>query len=203
MLLLIAGVTVTKMENIGEELKEIVEKDILLIETITEITGNQLEQAILFERALRYSGKMAISELETKAFEYNKEKFKKLSHLVNQELKDAEKITEKTIKAAVSDHARKEFIAIDVHLKVIEKEHMDYEQHVLNVFELLEARHMQEAFELAEKVEEQEDQLKHELRQFLMSVEKFTEESLLITKHEEESAVRLMQGITLFSFIFA
>ncbi len=43
MLLLIAGVAVTKMENIGQELKEIVEKDILLIETITEITGNQLE----------------------------------------------------------------------------------------------------------------------------------------------------------------
>ena len=164
MLLLIAGVAVTKMENIGQELKEIVEKDILLIETITEITGNQLEQAILFERALQYSGKMAISELETKAFEYNKEKFEKLSHLVDQELKDAEKLAEKAIETAVSDHTRKEFIAIDVHLKVIEKEHMDYEQHVLNVFELLEEGHMQEAFELAEKVEEQEDQLKHELR---------------------------------------
>ena len=52
MLLITAGVAITKMNNIGEELKEVTEEDMVLIQAITEITENQLEQAIWFERAL-------------------------------------------------------------------------------------------------------------------------------------------------------
>lgn len=44
-----------KMNQIGEEIVTIAEQDIPLTRSLTEITLNQLEQAINFERALRYA----------------------------------------------------------------------------------------------------------------------------------------------------
>jgi len=72
LMMITAGVAITKMSTIGRELKEIAEQDIPLIEAITEITENQLEQFIWFERALRHGEKMAASGREAKAFEHAK-----------------------------------------------------------------------------------------------------------------------------------
>jgi len=49
----IAGIAVTKMVQIGNELEEIAHEDIPLTEKVTAITLHQLEQAILLERTLR------------------------------------------------------------------------------------------------------------------------------------------------------
>ncbi len=201
LMIILAAVAIFNMSSIGEELKEIAEEDMPLIEIITEITVHQLEQAIWFERCLRHGEKMAANEEEAKEFHHAVQEFEKFAKLVDEELKDGEKKAEEGISKAATDHAKKEFRNIDEHLRVIEKEHAAYEHHVTEVFNLLEHGKMHEAFELAEKVEEEEEQLDHELEQFLKKVEKFTEESLLAAEHHEEKTLYILSILVICSMI--
>jgi methyl-accepting chemotaxis protein len=56
LLVLSSAYTIHSMKQIGHELVAIAEHDIPLTEKLGEITTNQLEQAIQFERALHYAG---------------------------------------------------------------------------------------------------------------------------------------------------
>lgn len=49
-----ASYNVRTMNAIGTELHQIAVEDIPLITHLTELSGTQLKQAVLFERALRY-----------------------------------------------------------------------------------------------------------------------------------------------------
>ena len=64
-LVTIGGIGYYKMNKIGHELVGIAERDIPLTEMLTKITIHQLEQAILLEQALRYSGITAHDEAHT------------------------------------------------------------------------------------------------------------------------------------------
>ena len=56
MMIAVVSYGLTKMQIIGEELTTIAEEDIPLIESLTKITVDQLEQDIAMERALRAGG---------------------------------------------------------------------------------------------------------------------------------------------------
>ena len=58
----VAGISIWQMSLIGAEIEEIAEQDIPLTGSLTNITVHQLEQAINFERALRYGEEMQQSE---------------------------------------------------------------------------------------------------------------------------------------------
>ena len=199
LMILMAGVAIVNISNIGKELKEIADEDMPLIEKITEITEHQLEQAIWFERALRHGEKMAADEKEARLFHRSEKEFEKIAKMVDKEIIEGEKIAEEGIKKAHSEHARKEFQNIYDHLKIIEKEHAEYERHVMEIFELQKHGKMEKALELAEKVEAEEDQLNHELEKFLKQVEEFTRESLLLAEQHEKSTVNILSIILICS----
>ncbi len=202
LLIAISGFSIVKMGNIGDEIKDIAEEDIPLTEAITQITIHQLEQAIWFERALRF-GEMVGSGNENARsdLKHAEEEFERLAHLTDEEVVEAEKLAEHAIENAHSEEAREEFKQVNEHLKVIEQEHADYEKHVLEIFELLDQGKLHEAEEMAEKVEEEEEQLDHELEQFLVEVGKFTEEAALTAEHDEESALKAIWILSIFALL--
>jgi methyl-accepting chemotaxis protein len=205
LILLMAVVSVfsiVKMNNIGDEIKGIAEEDIPLTEAITKIETHQLEQAIWFERALRYGEVLASKENAREGLMQAEEEFKSLAGLTDKEIKEAEELSKHAAKNAHTDKASAEFEEVFEHLKVIEGEHGDYEQHVLHVFTLINQGKLHEAEALAEKIEKEEEDLNHELEQFLMKVEKFTEEAALTAEHDEQAAVKAITGISIISIIF-
>jgi len=193
---------ILKMGVIGDEIKGITEQDLPLTKTITEITTNQLEQAIWFERALRYGETIQKNQSAKAAFKTAEEEFHRLNKLVNEELKEGEKIAEHARDNAKTAHERKEFEEIDEHLKFIEKKHAGYGDYVLEVFALLHKGKLHEAEEVAEEVEKKEEELDHELEQFLKKVEKFTEDAAVKAEHDENSALMLMSIISVFATVF-
>lgn len=52
LMVILGGIAINQMAKIGVELVDIAEEDIPLSRSITKITEHQLEQAIIFERAL-------------------------------------------------------------------------------------------------------------------------------------------------------
>jgi methyl-accepting chemotaxis protein len=173
-LVLSNGFGIIKIGAIGDEIKGIAEEDIPLTELVTEITVNQLEQAIWFERALRFAEDLAAKEAAKEGLKHAEEEFEKHALLVDDKFKKAEELAEHAAKTANTDKAREDFEKIDETLKTIEKHHADYEQHVHQVFALINKGKIHEAEELAEKIEKEEDELDHELEGFLKKIGKFT-----------------------------
>lgn len=198
LMMISTGFGIFKMSGIGTELTEIAENDMPLTEKITEITVNQLEQAIWFERALRFGG---IGK-DKHNFEIAEEHFIKLAHLVDEEIKEGEHLAQKAIDNAKTKAGKVEFEEILKHLKVIENEHSNYDLHAEEVFELINNGDMHEAEILAKKVEAEEEALDHELKQFLKQVAGFTQESLLHAEHAEQSAITGMIVIALIALVF-
>ncbi len=72
LLVISTGITLSKMDRIGKEIKEIAQEDIPLIKIVTEITINQLAQAIHFERALRFALEKVENKNALKSFNIEK-----------------------------------------------------------------------------------------------------------------------------------
>ncbi len=195
------GFGIIKLGSIGAELEGIAEEDIPLTNVVTEITVNQLEQAIWFERALRF-GQVLASEAEAKAgLKSAKEAFHKHNNNVVEFLKEGEELARHAAETAKTDKARQEFEEVNAHLHDIEKHHGDYEHHVAEVFALIHAGKLHEAEELAEKVEKEEEELDHELEQFLKQLGDFTQAAALKAENDEHSAIKGMAGIAIFSVL--
>ena len=107
LLAVVAGTGIYQMKNIGSEIEEIAEQDMPLTEAITAITIHQLEQAINFERALRYGAELETHEESRGHFDAAFAKFEELTHQVDKEIVDAEELAKGAIEHAQTAEAKK------------------------------------------------------------------------------------------------
>ncbi len=192
LLVLVAGTGIVQMQSIGSEIEEIAEQDMPLTEAITAITIHQLEQAINFERMLRYGEEMESIESARGHFEEAFAKFEELTKKVDAEILETEELAKSAIEHAATQEAREEFEHVLAALEKIESEHADYEKHVEHVAELIEAGEITEAIEGAEAIEAEEEELDHELETLLLEIEKFTDESMKTAEEHEVFGLILM-----------
>ncbi len=195
-LALVAGTGIFQMKSIGSEIEEIAEQDKPLTAAITAITVHQLEQAINFERMLRYGEEMERDEAVRGHFEKAFEKFEELTKKVDAEITETEALAKVAIEHAATPEAREEFEKVLHALEKIEGEHADYEKHVEHVAELIEAGEITEALEAAEKIEIEEEELDQELEALLLEIEKFTSESMKTAEEHEAFGLILMMVIS-------
>jgi methyl-accepting chemotaxis protein len=196
-----AGYGILKLGHVGEEIKEIAEQDIPLTEAITEITINQLEQAIWFERALRFGEVLAAKDASVEGLKHAKTEFDDHTNKVNTIVKDAQKIAHGAMESASNQETRQQFEKINTQLVAIDKHHKAFEEHAHQAFTLIEKGDLHAAEALAEKVEAEEEKLDHELEAFLKYVETFTHESALKAERDEHSAFTGMVIMTVTSLI--
>ena len=93
----------------GDELEAIAEEDIPLTEAITEITVNQLEQAIWFERALRYGEVLAAREQTKDLFLAAEKEFERLAQFADEKFMEGEQFAEDAIQKVAHADVRQEF----------------------------------------------------------------------------------------------
>jgi methyl-accepting chemotaxis protein len=198
---IVAGIGIVKMNGIGHEIESIAENDIPLVEILTNIETHQLEQAIWFERALRYGEVLASSDVAASKLEEAEHKFEELAELSDEEIIEGEEIAQRAIENARTDSDREEFEEVLRHLKAIEEEHANYEDHVLQVFEYINERNIHEAEALSEEVEIEEEELDKEIEEFLVEIEKFTEAAVLTAQKDEKAAIRVMSIVSIISLI--
>lgn len=184
--------SIVKMNQIGGEITAIAEQDIPLTAVVTEITLNQLEQAIQFERALRYGEEKSRVAGAGENFKKSRHEFNKRSDQIAKELKEGEHLADEAQNSAHDEDAKKEFAHVLELLTLVEKQHETYEKHVHDVFKLLEKGEIQHALELAEKVEVEEEEIDHELEKLLLELEEFTLQASLKAEHDEQSAVKVL-----------
>jgi len=200
-MLLSTSVSLVKLDGIGDEIVAIAEQDIPLTEAITKVTIHQLEQAVNFERALRFGVEMKEDANALSHFKNAVAKFNEHSHIINATIKKGEGIAHNAIQVADTEEDKKEFEHVESILKKVEKEHESYEKHSHEVISELEKGNLHHALELAEKVEAEEEKIDHELESLLVELEKFTEEAILQAEHDEQTALRLLIIIAVISMV--
>lgn len=196
------GMGIIKIGNIGDELKGIAKKDNPLTGMITDVTVNQLEQAISLERAFRFGEVRTSKEKAAEGLKNAEEEFEKHTLLADDEFKKAEELAEQAAKTAKTEKARKEFEEANDHLKEMEKQHAGYEQDVHQVFALVNRGNIHEAEKLSEKIEKEKEELDQGFEQFLKKIERFTYDAALKADHDEQSAVIGMSIISVLSVVF-
>ena len=154
--------SISAIKQIGTKLEQIANEDIPLTKAVSNITVHQLEQAIMFERAMRY-GMTVPNASADKHYTKPRDYFKKLAKKVDAEILSAEHQAEEIIHHEKTHGGAPEVIAefehvLDV-LKKIEKEHKDFDDHVYEAFALIEAGQHDQIQQLAEKIEQEEDNL--------------------------------------------
>lgn len=195
----ISAVSLWQMNRIGAELESIADSDIPLTEVISRITTHQLEQAIYLERILRLSG-VGVNPQSDKLAEY-REKFKKLAHKVEVEVKQGEKLANFAIQHAHNEEELKEFKHILSSLEKIESEHKSFDDHAYKTLKLANNGQLQEANKMAELVTKEEDKLDHELEALLEEVGSFTLHAAKNAKQHEVDAIYQVALIALASLI--
>lgn len=201
MMVISNGFGIIKIGNIGDEIKGIAKEDIPLTVMVTEIAANQLEQAIWFERALRYGEVLASQETAMEGLKQAKKEFEVLTKAIDEKIKKSEEIAEHAAKAANTVESRRKFEEINDRLEVINGHHDDYEQHVYQIFALIGKGELHKAAVLAENVEQEEDEINRELKQVSKDIEKFTQEAAFTAERDEKSALMGMSIISVFAMV--
>ncbi|MCG8695294.1 MAG: methyl-accepting chemotaxis protein [Minwuiales bacterium] len=196
LLIAVAGTAIYQLNNIGQEIAAIAEEDIPLTEKLTKVTTHQLEQAIAFERAMRYGEEMQTRPSVRKSYEKEVQHFEKLAAKVQAEILDAEKQAEASLDHASTDEAKREFKHILEGLKKVEVEHEQFDKHVLEVFGLLSDGHVHEAIEATHVIEAEEDELIHELEALTEEIVKFTAAAALKAEEHEKTALMMLIVLT-------
>lgn len=172
---------ILSMAEIGEELEAITHHDIALTEKITLVTEHQLEQAIHFERGVKYGILMPVAgqdgfttldpERMSQHFQSEKEEFAELSQLIERDIALAQSIAHD---AAGSDETGQAFNHILSQLTDIRQDHAEFERHVYDVFRLFDQQRLEQGEHLAEQVEEEENRLDSKLKALLKEIEGLT-----------------------------
>ena len=189
------------LSAIGEELKQIAEDNMPLTKKITGVEAHYMGQLVVFERMLRFGELMSASQKSAKGFDKSEKEFEILSKEVDEEVEEAVKISKKALEHALTDGMRQDFTETIEMLEAIAEEHHGLEKHILEVFEQFRHGKLHEAHQLAEEVEEEEEQLKQKIIGFMKHVEELTEQSILAAEHEEERALQVMSVLTLVALV--
>lgn len=192
------------MNMIGAELKEIAEEDMPITRQVTEVTILQLEQAIHFEKALRYAGVSADAEKAKENFAHAVEAFEKESKQADAifETLEAKLVEAVKVSRELEHHeAVAEFEKISKQLKLAKEHHAKYDDLALKVFAAHSAGNTKTAAELAHEAETLEIVLDKELTAILFEIESFTEKSLLLAEEHELSALNTIVILSVLGLV--
>ncbi len=193
LLLVTSGYAWNAMNQIGGSLEGIAERDIPLTESVINITVHQLEQAVAFERAVRFGELLQADAANIDHFKQTVAGFEEISHEVDQELRQAETQVSAFLQQSGISQAESEELQHVLHaLETIEKEHADFTEHAHKIFVMLTQGQLHKAEEYAEQVEAEEDQLNKELEELLVEIAKFTEQAAKHAEEKEHAAMRFL-----------
>jgi methyl-accepting chemotaxis protein len=201
LMLVSSGYALNSIYQVGKELDSIVNTDIPMINIVSQITENQLEQIRYFERALRYAILQQQEIASSEDFSKSKRQFDHHGVLIADELTTAIHLSQDGNLNATTDHERQEFIDIEKALKNIEQDYLSFKQHAHHVFKLLKQDNIHEAEQLAEEMEQEEDKLAAESEALLNEIESFTEEAGHRTAEHEHTIFSILGLISLTSLI--
>ena len=187
-----------KIASMGDGFREVEEVYIPLTGIMSKIEAHMFEQEISLLQVV-----IAERDHDERAMLEHEEEFEHLATQVKTEILEAERIVEEGEQYA-QDKADLAWMEETLeHLKVIDKEHDDFDRGGLEIFALIAAGNTREASVLEAKVEEEGLQLAVEIEVFLDSVEVRTAELSAHLSAEEKAALTAVIILTIVAVLLA
>ncbi|NOH70898.1 HAMP domain-containing protein [Vibrio pectenicida] len=201
-ILIMGGFALHQMNKIGVELVDIAERDIPLTKALTVLTEHQLEQAIMFERALIKAIRVEQNLAPMSAFVEYKNKVEKISIKVEKEIVAVEQFIAKAIPKLHSLKAKAKFEAKLAELKKVEEFYHSLVDEVKETMRLGSQGDIETMLVYSKKVEKHEDEIDKSLIKILDDLQSFTLASALQAEEDEKFAIKWMSVIAVVSVVF-
>jgi methyl-accepting chemotaxis protein len=187
------------MSEVDNELGSIAKKDIPITSRLTTITERYFEQAILFERALKYG--MFQSNSKDDLYRVNVKSFVKNGDKVVSEIDDIENFIENSIANSINEVERNEYKDIKMAIARISDFYQEYKKHAEKALGFLEAGLVNDAEKVAESMEQEEKQLAVKLEGLVDEIEKYTQLSVNRIENRQRSTIIVLTIISALSLI--
>jgi len=188
------------MGVIGKQISTIAEEHIPLTEKLTFVTIGQLEQAVHFERAIRYGELMHSDAGAVEPFNVALDAFNTGGKAIDARMQEIETLVSKMQgNIGKTDAAKVETLVGE--LSAIQQKHERYMQLAGTTFAGLTAGKTAGMAETVERVAEQEDALDSRLEALLGMVEKFTQDSAETARAQELSAATTLSVLAVISIV--
>jgi len=185
-----------QMNRIGNQLADIAEVNIPMVNIVSDVTIHQLEQAVSFERALRYGEVIDTEEEAEKHFDASIKHFNGLTDHIDQKVLTGEDLAQESMGLADTQEQIDEFNHVVSLMRLIGTQHKIYVKHAIEVFNLVREGHLHQALVKAEAVEAEEKELDHELGGLLEELEAFTQKAVINAENDEKAAFSNLSMLT-------
>ncbi len=196
-IIILSSIMLYQLNSISEKIKDITDQDIPLTALISQITFQQLEQAVLFERALYQSTEMGLDPQSAVDFRETVTKFTELSHRVDEDIKKAEGKLSGFSENTHSEMAKKEFSALFKTFQRIGAEHKAYETSAVEIFNAIEKSNVKPERATVHKIVVLEDNIDQELTNAFTKIENFTNDAVIFVEDAENTAILLITILSL------
>lgn len=202
-LVLVAVIGLWQLNQIGNLVEGVTERDIPMTNAVSQISTHQLEQSISLERAIRAGIMLEQHDGAREEFEKARGAFETFAVKVDQEIVEARELARFAEATARSDKAKAEFQKIYQAFDAIAREHKAYDEHALKAFDHVSAGNLDEALVMLPGIEKEETALNHELEAMVLELEAFTLQAAEAALAAERFALRSILVIAAITLVFA
>ena len=199
-----------QLRAIGDEIEEIAELDVPISALLTKVTTHQLEQAIHFERALRYGEEMNYPSVPedvrakaAKLFEEEIKAFHKYSKLVVEEAEAIHAMHGVAVEKALNADALAHYDSVDKSIVQILEAHKIYDKHVVELMDKLRTGDKDGLFAMIAAIEKEEEVFIGDLEATTDKVIAFTKATALSAEEHEHAVETMLIYVTVAAIVFS
>jgi methyl-accepting chemotaxis protein len=194
----IAGFGMVSITNVGENLRGIASADVPLLNSITRITVNQLEQSVWFERAL-----MSVEQDDWKSYDKAKTELISLGDMVDTEFDVSMQLLKSTIEDTANQESGNKYSDISGRLNKIYVEYADLNESTQEMLVHMQKGTISSTDIDMSLVKQQVQTISEELRELTAEISGATQSMAVITKQQESDAAYMMTVISVLALLMA
>jgi len=194
----IAGFGMVSITNVGENLRGIASADVPLLNSITRITVNQLEQSVWFERAL-----MSVEQDDWKSYDKAKTELISLGDMVDTEFNVSMQLLKSTIEDTANQESGNKYSDISGRLNKIYVEYADLNESTQEMLVHMQKGTISSTDIDMSLVKQQVQKISEELRELTAEISGATQSMAVITKQQESDAAYMMTVISVLALLMA
>ena len=194
---------IKQINMIGKEISMIVEENIPLMESLSNISFYHSEQSIRFERAMRLSVRSEKDMVIINKFIILKDEYLSWSLLVDQEIEKGKKIIELLYEKYKTITKSEMILKVDYEFRSIGKEYSDYDfqsDRILNL--VIQGKYKIANIEML-NVEKEHTELNNALNNLSSQIMKLIQNSVVRVENIKKNAMIGMLSVSIFIFLFS
>lgn len=196
------------LKRMGAELKGVVNKDVVLMQTATSITKSQLQKAVVFERVRRIAEELAYQPVTQARKEHlvfhaklARTSFDELAKEGALSIVNGKLLVDEHIRLARTDESREELKKIADILKEIERAHIHYDTLVGSIFNMIDSGKYELSVDDLGQIHRDENKLSTELQNLLNQIARVTKSSLQKAQKYDQTAERILWVVLTVSLL--